>query len=68
MTEAYLEVREAATHRVVTAVELLSPKNKQPGPGRQQYEAKRQQILSTGTHLADRAVRPRPSCRDRARC
>jgi hypothetical protein len=32
--ESYLEVREASTHRVVTAIELLSPKHKQPGKGR----------------------------------
>ncbi|MGH2356361.1 MAG: DUF4058 family protein, partial [Chloroflexota bacterium] len=39
--EAYLEVRVPASHEVVTVVELLSPSNKRPGEGRQQYEAKR---------------------------
>jgi hypothetical protein len=51
--EGYLEVREASTHRVVTAIELLSPKNKQPGKGRTQYEEKRQKLLSSPTHLVE---------------
>jgi hypothetical protein len=51
--EGYLEVREASAHRVVTAIELLSPKNKQPGKGRTQYEEKRQKLLSSPTHLVE---------------
>jgi Protein of unknown function (DUF4058) len=51
--EGYLEVREAGTHKVITTIELLSPKNKQTGKGRTQYEEKRQQILSSQTHLVE---------------
>jgi hypothetical protein len=51
--EGYLEIREVDTHEVITALELLSPKNKQPGKGRKKYEEKRQQILSSGTHLVE---------------
>lgn len=42
--EAYLEVREIATQKVITVIELLSPKNKRPGEGREAYLNKRQKI------------------------
>ena len=51
--ERYLEIREVATRAVVTAIEILSPKNKTSGPGRQAYEEKRQTILSSRTHLVE---------------
>jgi hypothetical protein len=47
--EAYLEVKEAATQQVITAIEILSPSNKR-GDGRIKYEHKRQQVLSSRTH------------------
>ncbi|HBL10506.1 MAG TPA: hypothetical protein DD379_03665, partial [Cyanobacteria bacterium UBA11162] len=31
VNERYLEIRELATGEVITAIELLSPKNKRPG-------------------------------------
>lgn len=62
--EGYLEIREAEKHSVITAIELLSPKNKQSGKGRTQYEEKRQQLLTSGTHLVEidliRKFRPMP--------
>jgi hypothetical protein len=51
--ESYLEVREAATGRVVTIVELLSPKNKRTGEGRIAYDRKRQQVLASATHFVE---------------
>src|SRR5262245_41387426 len=45
--ETYLEVRLAQTHAVIAVLELLSPANKRPGEGRQQYERKRLQVLTT---------------------
>jgi len=42
ITERYLEIREVKTGRVVTVVEVLSPKNKRVGEGRDKYLAKRQ--------------------------
>lgn len=51
--EGYLEVREVGTGEVVTVIELLSPKNKRAGKGRNAYESKRQQILSSSTHLVE---------------
>ena len=51
--EAYLEIREVATGYVVTTIEVLSPANKRTGKGRNAYEEKRRDVLSTPTHLVE---------------
>ena len=51
--ERYLEIRDTQTHAVVTAMEILSPSNKAPGEGREVYEEKRRQVLSTRTNLVE---------------
>jgi Protein of unknown function (DUF4058) len=51
--ERYLEVREVATGEVVTVVEILSPKNKRSGEGRDQYLNKRQKVLGSQSHLVE---------------
>ena len=51
--ETYLEVRLAQTHTVIAVLELLSPANKRPGEGRQHYERKRLQVLTTCTHWVE---------------
>jgi hypothetical protein len=51
--ERYLEIRDVQTHAVVTAIEMLSPSNKAPGEGREAYEEKRRQVLSTLTNLVE---------------
>lgn len=51
--EGYLEVREVGTEAVITVIEVLSPTNKRPGEGRSQYEAKRQKVLGSATHLVE---------------
>ncbi|MGB8699842.1 MAG: DUF4058 family protein [Thermosynechococcaceae cyanobacterium] len=51
--ERYLEIREVGTGRVVTVVEVLSPKNKRSGEGKQKYDAKRQKILSSDANLVE---------------
>lgn len=53
VTERYLEIREIKTQRVITVVELLSPKNKRSGEGRKQYLRKRQSLLNSQTHLVE---------------
>lgn len=53
ITERYLEIREVKTGRVVTVVEVLSPKNKRVGEGRDKYLTKRQKVLNSGTHLVE---------------
>ncbi len=50
--EAYLEIKEEITGRVITTIEILSPTNKR-GQGRQKYEEKRQRVLSSRTHLVE---------------
>ncbi len=51
--EGYLEIREVATGHVVTALEVLSPTNKRAGKGREAYETKRREVLSSPTHLVE---------------
>ena len=51
--EGFLEIREVATGRVVTVIELLSPTNKRSGKGRDAYEDKRRDVLSSPTHLVE---------------
>jgi len=50
--QAYLEVKDAAIQEVITAIEVLSPANK-TGEGRAKYEAKRQAIVGSKTHLVE---------------
>jgi hypothetical protein len=52
--EPLIEIVEpAAGNRVVTAIEVLSPSNKQPGPGRTSYLAKRDQYLVNGVNIVE---------------
>jgi Protein of unknown function (DUF4058) len=51
--ESYLEITEATTGFVITVIEVLSPKNKRAGAGREAYYKKRQQILASLTHLVE---------------
>lgn len=53
VSERYLEVREMVTDEVITAIELLSPKNKRSGEGRIAYEKKRRAILGSATNLVE---------------
>jgi hypothetical protein len=51
--DSYLEVIDAKTREVVTVIELLSPSNKAPGADRDQYLAKRLQVLNSTAHLVE---------------
>ena len=53
ITERYLEIREVKTGMVITVVEVLSPKNKRVGEGRDKYLTKRQKILDSATNLVE---------------
>ena len=53
VTERYLEIRDTQTSAVITAIEILSPKNKRSGEVRDAYLRKRQQVLTTQTHLVE---------------
>jgi hypothetical protein len=50
----YIEVREsAASGRLVTLIEVLSPWNKHPGPDRDSFERKQREILSSDVHWVE---------------
>ncbi len=51
--ENYLEIREIGTGYVVTVIEILSPTNKKAGIGKESYLNKRNNILSSPTHLVE---------------
>jgi hypothetical protein len=48
-----LEILDRRNRRVVTVVELLSPSDKTMGPDRDDYLAKRRQVLAGTTHLVE---------------
>jgi hypothetical protein len=39
--------------KVVTVIEVVSPANKYPGPGRKSYEEKQKEVLGSDTHLVE---------------
>ena len=53
LTEGYLEIRSVETREVITAIEVLSPKNKQAGVRRLRYESKRATVLASPTHFVE---------------
>lgn len=62
---ASVEIRDRRNRQVVTAIEVLSPSNKAPGSDRQDYMAKRRQLLSHMTNLVEidlrrGGIRPSP--------
>jgi hypothetical protein len=50
---SFIEVRDRAHRQLVTVVAFLSPANKKPGPDREQYIAKRSQVLASPVHLVE---------------
>lgn len=49
-----VEIRDAArNHKLVTLIEILSPSNKIPGPDRQAYVEKQQEILNSDANLIE---------------
>ncbi len=50
---AFLEIRDRRNRQLVTLIELLSPANKRPGGDRDQYLAKRQEVLASCAHLVE---------------
>lgn len=50
---AFLEIRDRHSGQIVTIIEFLSPSNKDSGPDREQYLAKRGQLLASPVHLVE---------------
>ncbi len=46
-------IEPAAGNRVVSAIEVLGPDNKRPGPGRENYEQKREELWEAGVNLIE---------------
>src|SRR5438094_5877760 len=51
--QSYIEIRDRRDRQLVTVLELLSPSNKKIGPDREQYVAKRRQLLSGTVHFVE---------------
>lgn len=51
--ESFIEIRDRRSRELVVVLELLSPSNKRPGPDREQYLAKRRQLLNSPAHLVE---------------
>jgi hypothetical protein len=49
----FLEVRDRQGRELVTVIELLSPSNKRAGDDREQYLAKRRELLHSTAHLVE---------------
>src|SRR4051794_32235551 len=49
----FVEIRDRRHRELVTVIELLSPSNKRNGPDREQYQAKRGQLLSSSVHVVE---------------
>ncbi|MEM9220592.1 MAG: DUF4058 family protein, partial [Cyanobacteria bacterium P01_F01_bin.150] len=53
VTERFLEVKLTQSGDIVSVIEILSPKNKRSGPGRDAYQTKRQNVLRSQTSLVE---------------
>ena len=52
--ESYIEIRDLhAGQNVVTVIEVVSPANKCPGPGRKLYKKKQREVRGSETHLVE---------------
>jgi hypothetical protein len=51
--DVYIEIRDKEDRKLITAVELLSPSNKEHGDTRAQYLAKRTMYFKSGVHLVE---------------
>jgi hypothetical protein len=50
---SFVEIRDRRDRHLVTVLELLSPSNKRHRPDRDQYLAKRRQLLASDVHLVE---------------
>src|SRR3954447_6493513 len=50
----YLEIRDpTAENELIAVIEALSPTNKSPGPGREEYLSKRAAVIASRTNLVE---------------
>lgn len=53
ISESFIEIRDTNYRDLITVIELLSPTNKQSGPDREQYLAKRKLLLASSVHFVE---------------
>jgi hypothetical protein len=54
LTQGYIEIIDVGSgNRVVTVIEVLSPTNKMPGDGMQEYHRKQREIVQSETNLVE---------------
>lgn len=54
LRHAYVEVRDPARgHKLITLIEIVSPSNKAPGPDRDAYLAKQEEVLASDASLIE---------------
>ena len=53
ISESFIEIRDTNYRDLITVIELLSPTNKQSGPDREQFLAKRKLLLSGNVHFVE---------------
>jgi hypothetical protein len=51
--EPFIEIIQPDSGQVVTVIEVLSPANKTPGPGRELYRQKQGEVLGSEAHLVE---------------
>ena len=57
VTEIYLQITDVQSgNRVVTIIEFISPSNKRPGPGREEYLRKRGMKFGRATSILWRLI------------
>lgn len=50
----FVEIRDSSRgHKLITLIEIMSPSNKQPGPDRDAYEQKREEVLDSDAGLIE---------------
>jgi hypothetical protein len=51
--DGFIEIRDGEDRRLITAIELLTPWNKEPGSDRNQYLTRRSRYFDTNVHLVE---------------
>ena len=51
--EPYIEIRTVGDEELIAVIEILSPTNKEPGPGQNDYLRKQRDLLASSVHLLE---------------
>lgn len=53
LREPFIEIRDRMSRQVVTEIEIISPTNKNPGSDREQFLAKRRELIASTVHYVE---------------